>query len=164
MLLEEFDCLIEKTAETIKEHYKTRLVAIVLFGSCSRRTQHYHSDIDMLIILSECEKGKMARQTEFIENIDNKLEEDFNKLTQSNIHTKISPVVKTKNEIEQGHLLLYEMTECCQIMYDPTLFMTHFLDEMKEKMKLAGVKKTSQGYWIMPEDIFPQQSREKRNE
>jgi predicted nucleotidyltransferase len=154
MLHEGFDQLIEKTTEVIKDYYKSRLVSLVLFGSCSRRTQHFNSDIDLLIILSESAKGKMSRQEEFIENIDNKLEEDFKKLTQSNIHTEISPVIKTQQEIEHGHLLLYEMTESCKILFDPTLFMTHFLTEMKEKMKKAGVKKTSKGYWIMPSDIF----------
>lgn len=153
-MYEEFDNLIEKTTEVIKDYYKDRLVSLVLFGSCSRRTQHFYSDIDMLIILSESPKGKMFRLSEFMENIENLLEEDFKKQTKNNIHTEISPVIKTKQEIEQGHLLLYEMTECCKILYDPSQFMTHLLDEMKEKMKLAGVKKTSQGYWIMPSDIF----------
>lgn len=154
MLYEEFDHLIEKTTEVIKDYYKTRLVSLVLFGSCSRRTQHFNSDVDLLVILSESTRGKMSRLNELMDHIDNHLEEDFKKLTKSNIHSEISPVIKTQKEIEQGHLLLYEMTESCKILYDPTLFITNFLKEMKEKMKIAGVKKTSKGYWIMPSDIF----------
>jgi len=154
MLYEEFDHLIETATEVIKEYYKTRLVSVVLFGSCSRRTQHYNSDIDLLLILSESFQGKMARLNEFMDHIDIRLEDALKKLSESHIHTEISPIIKTQKEIEQGHLLLYEMTESCKILYDPTHFITNFLETMKEKMKVAGVKKTSKGYWIMPSDIF----------
>jgi uncharacterized protein len=154
MLYEKFEQFIEKAAEIIKECYGTRLISIILFGSCSRNTQHYDSDIDLLIILSEASQGRLSRQEEFIDHIDTKLEEDVKNLAAYNIHTEISPVIKTQKELEEGHLLLYEMTESCKILYDPQLFMTKFLEAMKVKMNQAGVKKTDKGYWIMPSDIF----------
>jgi predicted nucleotidyltransferase len=153
MLYEEFDHLTETLTGAIKDYYKTRLVSLVLFGSCSRRTQHFNSDVDLLIILTESSRGKISRMNELMEHLDSHLEEDFKKLTRNNIHTEISPVIKTKKEIEQGHLLLYEMTESCKILFDPTLFMTHFLTELKDKMKKAGVKKTSKGYWIVNKEL-----------
>lgn len=161
MLYEKFDQLIEKASEIIRDYYGSRLVSIVLFGSCSRKTQHHCSDIDLLLILSDAPKGKLSRLGEFVDHIDNQLEEFVKNLTEWNIHPEISPVIKTPKEVENGNLLFYEMTESCKILYDPELFMTNFLEEMKVKIKQAGVTKTNKGYWVMPHDIFSQTTKGK---
>lgn len=160
MLYEKFDELIKRATEVIKNYYGSNLVSLVLFGSCSRKTQHYHSDIDLLIILSDSTKGKMVRLDEFMENIDNQLESELMLLKSQGIITDFSPIIKTQQEIKKGHLLLYEMTESCQILFDKNKFMTNFLSEMKEKMKLSGVIKNNHGHWIMPTDIFSKNHKE----
>ncbi|MHA1470421.1 MAG: nucleotidyltransferase domain-containing protein [Candidatus Asgardarchaeia archaeon] len=125
---------IDSLITRIKEHYKGNLVSLVIFGSYARNENKPKSDIDILIVLKNA--GRMRERLEdFIENIEEPLEEIAMKLMDEGINPEISPIILTKEEARYLNPIYLDMTTSCIILYDKDNFMEKILENLREKMK-----------------------------
>lgn len=140
---------IEELKERIILYYGERLVSIVIFGSFARDRATLESDIDILLIIKGLHKRKMKRIDEFIENIEDKLED---------MPHYISPVIKTPEEVLQGSPLFFDMVYESIILYDRDGFFKDILDRLRDRLKELGSKRVFRGnrwYWVLKPDYKP---------
>jgi len=157
MLKEKYKDLIGLLLKEIKNFYKERLVSVVIFGSVARGTQRFDSDIDILIVVKDLPKGRLKRTIEFME-IEEKIENYLKDLENIGIHTYISPVLKTPEEIKMGSLLFLDLVEDAKILYDKEDFFKKELEKIKETLKNLGAKRYWLGnawYWVLKPHIKP---------
>jgi hypothetical protein len=140
-----------------KEFYGDNLVSFVIYGSVGRRCPNYTSDIDLLIILERLPQGRMNRVKEF-EKLEQKVERYIEDLEKYGIYSRLSPLLKTRDEVILGSLLFLDMLEDAQILYDKDNFFLSYLNEFKKRLKRLGAKKVKEGtrwYWILKPDYRP---------
>lgn len=58
--------LLDRLTLLCKEHYKERLISLVVFGSVGRGTAGPDSDIDLLLVVNEFPAGRIARMVRTI--------------------------------------------------------------------------------------------------
>jgi len=126
--------------EVIK-YYQENLVSLVIFGSFARNEFSKLSDIDLLIICRNLAQERMKRVRDF-ERIENSLEKKGFKLP-------FSPIIKTKEEVEKGSPLFFDMIEDSIILYDRGNFFKNYLKKLKSKLDSLGAKKIKRrGFWF----------------
>lgn len=151
---EEFKHFIKVLTDSIISHYGDTLLSIVLFGSQARGTQRPDSDIDLLIVLRNAPKSRLARTEEFLK-IEESLENYLSDLRKKGINTFINSVIKTEEEIRAGSLLLLDMTEDALILFDRDSFMENVLKSLGRKLEKYGAKRIWRGdswYWLLKFD------------
>lgn len=103
--------ILDVLKHVITKYYADRLISAALFGSYARGTATPDSDIDILIIAEPLPNGRMRRIQEF-ETVELDAEHTMSKMPQ------LSPVIKTKMEINMGSPLLWDMVDYHRILYD----------------------------------------------
>ncbi len=82
-------------------------------------------------------------------------EKEIKELEESGIHTWLSPVIKTPEEVLSGSLLFLDMIFDAMILYDRNDFFKNFLNSFKERLQSLGAKRIVQGdrwYWDLKPD------------
>lgn len=105
--------------------------------------------------MTEAPKGRLARTDEFMK-IEEGLEEHLSDLRKRGIFTHVNSIIKTKDEIEAGNLLLLDMTEDGVILFDRDDFMENILRKWREKLRHLGAKRIWKGnswYWLLKPDL-----------
>ncbi len=151
----EYHDLINKLLDLLIGYYRERLFTVVIFGSVASDAFRPDSDIDILIVAEDLPERRWMRISEFIENIENKLSEDLQKLYDSGITPSFSPVIKSKDEVRHGSPLFLDMTEAAMILYDRDNFFQKYLDDLKKKLTVLGAKKIALKdgyYWDLKPD------------
>jgi len=151
MLKREFEKLKKAILREVKQYYKTRLVSCIIFGSVARGTPTNYSDIDLLIIAEKLPRGRVKRIREF-EKIEDRLLNLLSKLVKLGIHTCISPVIKSRDEVEFGSPLFLDMIDDRVVLFDRNNFFKKKVNSLKKKLKNTGakrVKKENYWYWIL---------------
>lgn len=151
----EYYGLINKLLNLSGNYYGERLVSVVVFGSVASDAFRPDSDIDILIVAEDLPERRWMRISEFIENIENKLSEDLQKLYDSGITPSFSPVIKSRDEVRHGSPLFLDMTESAMILYDRDNFFHKYLDDLKKKLTDLGAKKIALEdgyYWDLKPD------------
>ncbi len=120
---------IDALNKRIIDYYGERLVSIVIFGSLARGRATPESDIDILLIVKGLHKRKMKRIEEFIDNVEDRLED---------ISNYISPVIKTPEEASHGSPLFLDMVYDSIILYDRDGFFKGVLDRLRLRLKELG--------------------------
>ncbi|MBD3414974.1 MAG: nucleotidyltransferase domain-containing protein [Candidatus Aminicenantes bacterium] len=157
MLKEKFKELQDKLLKETKSFYGNDLVSFVVFGSVARETFRFNSDIDILIIAENLPNGRMKRVKQF-SAVEEKIEPFLESLEKQGIHTYISPVFKTPDEVKKGSPLFLDMVEDALILYDKDDFFTQWLKEFKARLKKLGAKRVWRGnmwYWVLKPDYKP---------
>jgi uncharacterized protein len=151
---EDFDKLVTRFLEEARSFYGKRLVTAAVFGSVARGTANAESDIDLLVVAADLPRGRVKRVSEFNE-VEIRLDKEFKELKVCGIHTRLSPVIKTPEEVLSGSLLFLDMIYDAVILYDRDDFFKNFLNSFRKRLKSLGAKRIVQGgrwYWDLKPD------------
>lgn len=154
MLIELFNKLLGSLTEATLSYYGRRLVALTVFGSVARGVPRADSDVDILVVADELPFGRIKRVEEF-ESIERALADTFTELTRHGITTRLSPIFKTRYEVEAGSPLFLDMTEDARILYDKGNFLANYLETLRRKLEQLGAKRIWRGnmwYWDLKPD------------
>lgn len=157
VLGQEFEQLLGLIAKEAEACYGPRLVSLVVFGSVARGTQRFDSDVDLLIVCSGLPKGRMKRVSEFAA-VEAKLEPRLRALRQLGIHTWLSPILRTPEEVLQGGLIYLDMVEDARLLVDQGGFFASFLERLRLRLKELGSVRVRRGnawYWVLKPDLKP---------
>lgn len=157
MLAETFASLIDRAVVAIRKVYGDRLISVVLYGSVGRGTMRHDSDVDLLIIAQELPQGRMNRVAEF-ETVEVAVANDLEQAGRAGVHTQLSPVLKTPEEVMAGSPLFLDMVEDARILYDQDGFFAQRLALLRERLAQLGAKRRWRGnawYWDLKPDFRP---------
>ncbi len=157
MLKEQFDSLIEATKAACRSCYGERLKALALFGSVARGTMRFDSDIDLLLVVSPLPDGRMRRMDEF-RAVDEAMAGELARAQALGIHTSLSPVFKTPDELRQGSLLFLDMINEARILHDPEGMLKAYFADLGARLRQLGaqrVQKAGGYYWLLKPDLKP---------
>ncbi|MCP9469346.1 MAG: nucleotidyltransferase domain-containing protein [Nitrospira sp.] len=157
MLAETFAALIDRAAAAIRQVYGDRLVSVVLYGSVGRGTMRHDSDVDLLIIARDLPRGRMNRVTEF-EAVEAAVAGEVEQARRQGVHTELSPILKTPEEVVAGSPLFLDMVEDARILYDRDGFFAKRLARLRERLAQLGAKRLWRGntwYWDLKPDFQP---------
>lgn len=157
MLREVFDTLLTELTDACCAHYGERLLALAVFGSVARGTMRADSDIDFLLVVSTLPQGRMARVDEF-SPVEATLSKVLRRAEASGVHTTLSPVFKTPQELEQGSLLFLDMTDQARILFERQETLSNYLGRLRARLAAMGAKRVQKGggyYWILKPDLKP---------
>jgi len=153
-----FRPLLEALLSICRRYYGPRLVALAIFGSLGRGTAGPESDVDLLIVCRDLPPGRILRVEEFGAWVEPDLETFLEQLAAGGIHTRLSPVFKTPEELEAGSPLLLDMVEDAVILYDPEGALASRLRRLRERLAELGARRIWRGeqwYWDLKPDYRP---------
>lgn len=157
MLQEAFDELLVALPSAIRSCYGDRLVAVAVFGSVARGAMRHDSDVDLLLIVQDLPHGRTRRMREF-EAVEEAVEGLFRDLHTKGIHTALSPVLKTPEEVLAGSPLFLDMVEDARLLYDRDEFFARQLDRLRNRLVELGARRIWRGnawYWDLKPDYKP---------
>jgi predicted nucleotidyltransferase len=94
VLRETFEEIVADLHTVCREHYGKTLVSLAIFGSVARGTMRPDSDIDLLLVVDDLPRGRMARVRDF-ELVERRMEGVLRAAERKDVHTTLSPVFKT---------------------------------------------------------------------
>jgi predicted nucleotidyltransferase len=147
--------LIEKLKKYVIDYYGERLVTLAIFGSVASETFKPDSDIDILIVSEGLLSGRIRRIREFDSNIENKLSDDLRILYEEGIYPRLSPIIKTPEEVWKGSPLFLDMTENVRILFDRDNFFQDYIQRLRKRLEELGAKKVyfkGGYYWELKPD------------
>ncbi|MGB9723390.1 MAG: nucleotidyltransferase domain-containing protein [Chloroflexia bacterium] len=153
-----FRPLLEALLRTCRRYYGPRLVALAVFGSLGRGTAGPESDVDLLLVCRDLPSGRIPRVEEFCAQVEPALGPLLAQLAAGGIHTRLSPVFKTPEELEAGSPLLLDMVEDAVILYDPGGVLAGRLQRLRERLAELGARRIWRGeqwYWDLKPDYRP---------
>jgi len=153
-VLTSFEPLLGQLTALCRAHYRERLISLAVFGSVGRGTPRIDSDIDFLVVARDLPDGRLRRVAEF-QPVEAQMTSVLTKLSRSGLHTELSPVFKTPEEIQTGSPLLLDMAEDALILYDRDDFLKQALQDLKSRLEKLGARRIWQGnawYWDLKPD------------
>jgi predicted nucleotidyltransferase len=154
MLKERFERIVEAAVEACREVYRERLVALALFGSVARGTMRPDSDIGLLEIVEPLPAGRRARLLEF-EQVERRVAPVLSEARRAQVHTVLSPVLKTPEELRAGSFLHLDLPEEERLLWDPAGTLRGYLDDLRARLEAMGARRVGSGsgaYWILKPD------------
>lgn len=149
-----FDLVLDALADAALASYGRRLVSIVVYGSVGRGTPRHDSDVDVLVVAEDLPKGRLARMKEF-GAVERRLDPLLVDLKSRGLHTSLSPVFKTPEEVLRGSLLFLDIVDDGLILYDRGEFMRSYLVRLVERLARLGSRKIVRGnswHWVIKPD------------
>lgn len=137
--------------------YGERLVSFCVFGSVGRGTMHHGSDIDFLIVAEPLPMGRVARVREF-SAVEGRLAATLARNRGEGVHTELSPVFKTPEEVRMGSLLFLDMLEDGRILFDRNDFLKGEFAAFRKRLERLGARRIRKGdawYWILKDQFTP---------
>jgi len=134
-----------------------RLIALAVYGSVVRGVARSDSDVDVLIVADQLPRGPRARR----QLVGAPVDEAEAVLHRSRPDGWISVVLKTREEVEQGGPLFYDMTlrDHIEILHDPEGWFASFLERFRGKMAALGAVRrrdvSGHPYWDLKPDWKP---------
>jgi hypothetical protein len=157
MLKEAFDDLSAKVVRSIEAVYGDRLVTVAVYGSVGRGTMRHDSDLDLLVIVRDLPRGRIKRIEEF-DSVEQALAVELGHLEKRGIHTTLSPILKTPEEVLAGSPLFLDMVEDAVVLYDRNGFFARQLTRLRNRLGELGAKRIWRGnawYWDLKPDYQP---------
>jgi predicted nucleotidyltransferase len=157
MLKKSFDELVNQIVSAVRTVYGDRLISVVLYGSVARGTMRHDSDIDLLIIAQGFPNGRLKRVREF-EAVEEMVAEGLRRAAGHGVHTSLSPILKSPDEVQAGSPLFLDMVEDARILYDRHGFFMQHIAHLRNKLAHLGAKRIWKGnawYWDLKPDYRP---------
>lgn len=157
MLKEAFESLLARMVRSIQAVYGDRLVTVAVYGSVARGTMRQDSDVDVLVIAEHLPNGRMKRVEEF-DAVERDLKSELALLEAQGIHTTLSPVFKTPEEVLEGSPLFLDMVEDARVLVDRNGFLAQRLTRLRNRLAELGAKRIWKGnawYWDLKPDYRP---------
>jgi predicted nucleotidyltransferase len=157
MLHERFEAILAALKRACIKHYGDRLVSAAVFGSVARGTMRPDSDIDLLLVVNGLPRGRMPRVATF-DPVESRLRPLLAAAATDGIHTTLSPVFKTPEELAYGSPLFLDMTEDVLILHDPDGALERYLDGLRARLRALGARRIAKGggyYWLLKPDLKP---------
>ena len=156
-LLSTFDTLMRRLAEEASNVYGGRLVSLVVFGSVGRGTPTWDSDIDVLVVARDLPSGRMPRVAEF-DLVEQKLARDLSSAKEAGVSTRLSPIIRTEDEMALGGLIFLDMVEDAKVLFDRNGFFTRFIQSFRTKLETMGSRRVLRAgawHWVIKPDLKP---------
>lgn len=156
-LRDSFEELLRALTEACRAVFGDRLVSLAVFGSVGRGTPRPDSDVDLLLVAEHLPARRLARM-EMFEPVERYLAALLSRLEGQGIHTSLSPVFKTPQELEAGSPLLLDMVEDARILWDRGGFLEGRLARLRRRLLGLGARRIPYGgswYWDLKPDLRP---------
>lgn len=134
--------------------YDDRLISLAVFGSTGRGSARSDSDVDLIVVADELPHGRVKRVSEF-SLIEDRLQKDLVRLRGTGVHTRLSSVIKSPDEILAGSALFLDMISDALILYDKERFFENYLKDFKKRLAKLGARRVILGdrwYWDLKPD------------
>lgn len=157
MLAEAFDELVDATVTACDEVYGRRLRGVVVFGSVARGRMRPDSDLDVLVVAEPLPRGRLARMDEF-DQVEARLVPALAEARRHGVQTRISAIVRTLAELDQGGFLIFDIACDGRVRLDTDGAVTDYLILVRQRLERRGAKRrTASGdrYWVLEPDIRP---------
>ncbi|CAN5245814.1 nucleotidyltransferase domain-containing protein [soil metagenome] len=157
MLCEAFAEVIDATVVACREIYGERLRAVVVFGSVARQRMRPDSDLDLLVVAEPLPRGRLARMDEF-DDVEARLAPALTEAQQQGVRTRISAIVRTLAELDQGGFLIFDIACDGRVCFDADGALTDYLTGVRQRLERRGAKRqTASGdrYWVLDPDVRP---------
>jgi predicted nucleotidyltransferase len=157
MLAEVFAGVIDATVAACQEIYESRLQGVVVFGSVARDRMRPDSDLDLLVVAEPLPRGRLARMDEF-DDVDARVASALTKARRHGATTRLSPIVRTLEELGQGGFLIFDIACDGRVVFDPEGAVTNYLAQVRDRLERRGAKRqTASGdrYWVLEPDVRP---------
>ena len=155
MYRETFERIVAALPQACAAAYGERLVSLALFGSVARDSMRPDSDIDLLIVADGLPDERRARLLEF-EAVDHVLDPLLREARTCGVHTTLSPVFKTPQELEAGSLLYLDLIDEARILVDRQGQLADFLVRFAQRLQALGARRVRKGggyYWELKPDF-----------
>ncbi len=142
--------LLSELVEALKRKYGGRLVSVVVFGSVARGESGKNSDVDVIVVIESLPKSKLRRQEEFIS-----VEEIIEKKMGEDVLVKLSPIIKTPEEVRKIPPILLDVVEDGIILYDRDNFFGEIVEKLRRELNKLGSRRVRVGkrwYWVLKPD------------
>jgi len=137
--------------------YGDRLVSVVVYGSVARGVPTPDSDLDLLVVADGLPSGRIAQLREF-KPVEERLGPALKEMAAEGIRPFVSPVFKTREQVEYGSPLFLDMTLHADILFDRGGFFAARLDRLRARLTELGSKRVPcRGgyYWVLKPDLKP---------
>ena len=146
---------LRRYCELLFNHYRDRLVSIVVFGSVSRGTAKINeSDIDILVVVEDW-KGKLWDRIAELAGIEGEL-------GRTTVHDlllrwKIWPIIQnyplSREEAEEFNRIYLDMIFEGVVLYDKDNFITLLLERLRKRLEELGSRRvqfpSGSWYWVL---------------
>jgi predicted nucleotidyltransferase len=154
MYKDAFERIVAALPEACRAVYGDRLKSLALYGSVARGTMRPDSDIDVFLVVEPLPPSILDRRQEF-EAVEKRLAPLFDEAKRAGVHTFLSAVIKTPEELRQGSFLHLDLTDQARILYDPGNLLRDYLADLAARLKAMGAKRVYKGggyYWVLKPD------------
>jgi predicted nucleotidyltransferase len=152
-----FDELLKALVVACQRHYGRRLISLAVFGSVGRGTPRPDSDIDLLIVAEDLPRGRVARVAEFA-MVEADVADGLRRLRSVGVTTELSPVIKTRSEVEEGSPLFLDMLEDARLLADREAFLEQAFERFRVRLARLGARRIWRGnawFWDLKPDYKP---------
>ena len=157
VLADHFAALVDALGPACVKCYGSRLISVAVFGSVARGTMTPDSDIDVLVVALGLPAGRLARVREF-GPVEEELAPRIECAETRGIHTRLSPVIRSPEELEHGSPLLLDMTKEVRILVDHDNRLAGRLARLSARLAELGSVRIRRGggyYWLLKPDFRP---------
>lgn len=161
-MLAPFHHVLQALGAACRETYGERLKCLAIFGSVARGTPRPDSDIDLLLVASDLPRGRTARMEEF-QAVERAMSAALEAASREGVATSLSPVFRTPAELEQGGVLLLDMTEEVLLLLDDEKLLERRLDALRARLAELGARRVPCAgghYWVLTPEWRPGDSVE----
>lgn len=146
---------VDDVVEALRAVYGERLAGAALYGSVARRTARPDSDLDLLVIVSGLPARRRERLRTFDE-VERRLAPKIAALGHAGISTRLSPVLRTPEDLRTATPLMLDLTEDAVVLLDPAGVIARALDDLRQRLRRAGARRIWVGtrwYWDLKPDF-----------
>ena len=146
--------LLADLVKACRRHYGRRLIAVAVYGSVGRGAPRFDSDVDLLIVADDLPAGRFARADDF-RAVEALLAPGLKAAAAAGLRPDLSPVFKTRAELERGTPLLLDMTEDARLLHDPDGCLAAVLARLRDRLRALGSRRIWKGnawYWDLKPD------------
>lgn len=137
----------QKFASLLLNRMGGRVISIVLFGSVARGTATPSSDIDLLVVLKDLPKGRLARRSI--------LEPVLKDYEEAGGEGVINCHLKTADEARKVTVMYYDFPTDAILLHDRDGFFKAIIDSVSERIRKTGAQRKKWGrfyYWDLKPD------------
>lgn len=157
MYRDQFDHILAALVPACEAAYGERMRSVAVYGSVARGTMRPDSDIDLMIVAEPLPNGRFARAAEF-EAAEDLLAPVLKNARSAGVHTLLSAIIKTPDELRRGSFLHLDMTDQARILHDTNGLLRSYLDGLAARLKAMGAHRVTKGggyYWVLKPDYQP---------